>query len=237
MTDKKYCRDCHQEITWPPFVEGQKSYPLNLDGTPHRCKSEKAAAAKPKPNEPTTGEYCGITRGQIGIKRKDGTILMISVLPTYLEQLAPLSKGNIIQITEEDGFVVKVEDLGTPPKNAVAGVDRSSQFVKGSEIECTSDPQSGGSGDASAPQDRIRSSIHETGEYVPMRERLITLQAVYKSQVQNVPELLPILSLEDVEDQETYKRFVNAYNRVMNLVMERTLSDARELIREAGKRE
>ena len=45
------------------------------------------------------------------------------------------------------------------------------------------------------------------------------------------------LSLEDVEDQETYKRFVNAYNRVMNLVMERTLSDARELIREAGKRE
>jgi len=99
------------------------------------------------------------------------------------------------------------------------------------------EPKAGVVGAAEPPQDRIRSSIHETGEYVPMRDRLITLQAVYKSQVQNVPELLPILSLEDVEDQETYKRFVNAYNRVMNLVMERTLSDARELIREAGKRE
>jgi hypothetical protein len=63
------------------------------------------------------------------------------------------------------------------------------------------------------------------------------LSGTVSDRVQNIPELLPILSLEDVEDQETYKRFVNAYNRVMNLVMERTLSDARELIREAGKRE
>jgi len=124
MADKKVCRDCGKEIKWPPFVPGQRSFPLNPDGTPHRCHS--ASPEKPKDETTVIGEFKSINKfNQIGIETRKG-IYTVSVSPELLAREKENFGTNAgIQVT-----VTMIKDVATDIKWAGPGPQPSTPTAK-----------------------------------------------------------------------------------------------------------
>ncbi len=121
MAEKKVCRDCGKEIKWPPFVPGQRSHPLNPDGTPHRCHT-----APEKPSETTvTGLFKGLNKfNQIGIEDRKG-IHTIGTSPELLAREKEKFGTNVgfqatVVITGQVATDIKWTGPGPQPQAAPA---------------------------------------------------------------------------------------------------------------------
>lgn len=122
MADQKYCNRCNAPIKWPPFVPGKKSHPLNMDGTEHNCQSQAAAAAQPK-DDSRVGLYKGISRGNINLTLKNGSILVTAANEDLLKCLASpdtsIKDGMKVKITfDKDGKAKTIEPCQDQPAPA-----------------------------------------------------------------------------------------------------------------------
>jgi len=121
MTEPKPCNKCGVPITFR-IVEG-KPKPFNVDGSAH-LHLKPAPAEKPAMSE-LKGEFRGVTRGQIGIKRKDGAILMMS---TSCKPDPVIKEGDRVIATIEHDSIV---DLLLDPEHYVT---KEPAFKNGKQI-------------------------------------------------------------------------------------------------------
>lgn len=68
---------------------------------------EKAGFGKQEERKAVTGQFKGITKGQIGIKRKDGTILMVTLAKDT--HVSDLMFDSTITATIEKNVVTKID--------------------------------------------------------------------------------------------------------------------------------
>jgi hypothetical protein len=133
------CKFCHGGIEWRN-IEG-KYVPYNLDGTLHRCK---APAADAKKDETTAiGEFEGVTRGQLGIKRKDGSIYMVTGTRDLLAYLATpdctAKKGMSITVSVVKGIATGIgPGPGPAPAGGIEKIVADTKTNAQKQTDCTS---------------------------------------------------------------------------------------------------
>lgn len=128
--EPKPCKQpgCGVPITFR-IIEG-KPKPFNIDGSAH-LHLKPAPAAKPDKTE-LKGEYKGITKGQLGIRRKDG-ILMILPTKTVLDYLtdpySSVKTGMHVIATIEKDIVTQIVLDGDQPAS-IQPFQRASDIPK-----------------------------------------------------------------------------------------------------------
>jgi len=122
MADQKYCNRCNAPIKWPPFVPGKKSHPLNMDGTEHNCQAQTGTTIQPK-EDSRVGIYKGISRGNINLTLKNGSILVTAANEDLLKCLSSpdtsIKDGMKVKITfDKDGKAKIIEPCQDQPAPA-----------------------------------------------------------------------------------------------------------------------
>ncbi len=177
----KPCNRCGQDIGFRK--EGNRTLPVNPDGTPHHCNPQPATPAE-KENS-TIGIYQGLAFKRINIVRKDKKILSSGVTPSLLNTLAahdcPIKTGMKVKVIfAKDGNADKIEICPDQPA-LIEEQPAAKPAVAEPEPATVAQQETRTSPDSIAPATTKAPQTFTPGDLFSPKDRLIVAQCLVKA--------------------------------------------------------
>jgi hypothetical protein len=175
------CKFCHGGIEWRKV--GGKSVPYNLDGTPHRCKSQASGTAPAGAPVPCTARLDAFTAGSATFRVKSGKSKTYAILRSTAQEWAAAGykPGTWLEFTlDAKNFVQNPKQV---PEPAWAKDLEAQQ-----EIAAPGQPDHKQPPAAAAPPQETRTSPEGPAasrpgpaDIFPLKDRLIAAQCLLKA--------------------------------------------------------